>query len=82
MREYMVSFWSPSGDYTPRTIKSKSMDLAVNQGWSKVPQKYKPGMVRGFVTDLDSEDMDPPTQFEFVRGRWKRISPGMGSCRC
>lgn len=73
MHEYMVSFWSPRGDYTPPTLKSKSMDLAVNQGWLKVPKKYRPGMVRGFVTDLDSEGMEAPTQFDFIRGRWKRI---------
>lgn len=83
MHEYMVSFWSPRGDYTTPTFRSKSMELAVNKAWLKVPKKYKEGMVRGFATDLDSDDMDPPTQFEWVRGKWKKIEAEMGrGCRC
>jgi hypothetical protein len=73
MHRYIVSFWSPRGDYTGPDIVAPSPGAAVNKAWPKVPKKYREGMVRGFVTDLDSDDMDDPFQFEWVRSRWKEI---------
>lgn len=83
MTRYMVSFWKPGSDYTPPAITAKTMEAAVNKAWPKVPKKYKEGMLWGFATDLDSEDMDPPTQFKWVRGRWRKNDAALGRrCRC